>query len=195
MKKDLSIECLELLCRIYPDDRYINTILDSKIIPNDKCIDNLCLYALEYCFNGDIIENFIKYGYMVSQERFLYLVNHRIFLKDPIHYGLQVTEPILQKYIKICYIPPNCSKMLSKENHLAMLFNKKNNMSKIKKFIKIEKIKPDIECLRNACKIHCRQYIKFLIEKCNLKTDGYCLKQFMNKLPQIVKLLVDTFEN
>ena len=128
-------------------------------------------------FFNDVVKIYTDLGYVITEDDIISCIDVecKIYLKQDIH-KLQITQKIYDKCEEIHYFPYGRQiKTNMSLNELEKLFNIPSQLPTIKKAIKINKIKPNMKCLVNSCKIGCIKYIEFLCEDHKLVPDKLCM--------------------
>jgi hypothetical protein len=175
-----TTEWLRLFCCVAPIS-FIEAEFKEKLVPDEECFYNF--YDFNKCnrnsnfinYVDDTLNIFTQYGLNFTQDMFLFLVKKNLLLKEPLRYDVTMTEEIKKMYIGNKFIPESCKNCFTHEENLQLLFLEGGNMKKIKTSIKQNKIKPDLQCLKNACRIDNVTYIKFIVESFDVVPDAECM--------------------
>jgi hypothetical protein len=154
--KDLVIKFFQKYHSYDTHNKYSNNnlLISSEIV---SLIAN-CIFTTKDCLTLDELIKFTE---------------NRIIINSPIKLGLDINCDKFREFCtKIEYNPYNIKEKLSLEQLREACF--KTNITKVKKICKV--IKPDIECLRNACinKLN-KTLVKYLVEEHGLQFDETCL--------------------
>lgn len=190
----LDLNCLEYACSKPENADNLNIIkymLNNKIIPNRTCFRKAIIYKnfLEFT------ELLISYGYIPDYDDILFLANHEVYINDVDRFNIKFDDKFLAVNIKTGIDLYNISKKIKpgiESLRSACLYK---SVKEINKLIKLG-IKPDNECLWNACKSKCNtKKIKFLVEECGLKPDYECYKQRLLSMDDAVAKYLSEHEN
>ena len=192
----LNISHLELACQ-YSSSEMVNFLLDSKLIPTQKCVTNLFsnqrTHDSIHC-KEEIFNSLLKYGYKLTYDDVLLATRNKVQINNFYTYNIKLDD----KYLDICAeqmfypydfkdVRPN-SKTLQKACKSSH-----SNLAAIKNLVKAGAV-PDTLCLREACKKK-NNYaiIKYLISA-KVKVDFQCI---LNQIELIynksLELLIDTY--
>ena len=126
---------------------------------------------------AEIIDIFILYGFKVTKELVIDLLNKGCYINNIEKYNIEIDNDILEKCAELNYYPYEFD-CIPNNKVLMIECNKTNNLDRIKIF----KEKGGIftkNCLENACAVKKNgKVIKFLVNECGIKPDDECLKSF-----------------
>jgi hypothetical protein len=189
----------EVLTLLLNTNTYNYFCLKSKLIKSESfqfMIENGCEYNKELVLQF-LIKYFNNNQYIVSSvkekenmfscianyifttkdcltlDELIKLTEYHIILNSPIKLGLDINCDKFREYCtKIDYNPYKIKEKLSLEQLQEACYS--TNIAKVKKICKT--IKPDIQCLRNACsnKLN-KKTVEYLLESHGLELDDICL--------------------
>lgn len=169
----------------------INLVLNQKIKYDEKIVEQL--FSGYYGNNiKECINLFMQFGYRPTKEVLIIMIDRKIspnenmikkeYLEDKDF--MSKVEVILHKNNMF----PNNFNINPNNKTLVALISNSAKLSDIKKLIKDNKLKPDIECLREACKHKANKAtIKYLVETHKLQPDDICMQNSINLIhnPQL----------
>ena len=184
---------LNIVCLAH-DSRLVKHILEEQKIIIDKndftnltvVIHNDTRYYGRYGRNNvgilndffnDVVKIFTDFGYVITEDDIITSLYKQktIHLKQDVH-KLQITNNIYKKCDELEYFPYGRHIRTDVSMpELEKLFLKSGQLPIIKKTIDINKLKPNMQCLINSCKIGCGKYIEFLCDIHKLVPDKVCI--------------------
>ena len=212
----IDSKCLDVVCE-WCDENAIQYVLEYKI-PAEKQHFRLVVESKKYYpeknshgrkigasykrngFNMAKAELLFRSGYRMDREDIVYTINQRVEISDIERFGISLDNEIYDICHKNKFYPKYKFDLVNREMlELQKLCNGRA-LTKIKKFIETNDIKPDDKCLEIACTLP-RNYeiISYLIDQgCNM--DISCVKNFMHGLTygrstKILNKIIDNFEN
>jgi hypothetical protein len=196
LKRVNTMSYLELYFLLDPNGRNVRKMLRKKFIPNQTCFNNL-ITNLSYRKDKEIdyeIQMITQYGFDFTQKHFEEVINHNLYLIDPKRYDITITDSIKEFYKRIGIIPNNCDEftMLDK---LEYMFLVESQIKEIKENMKVNRITPNMNCLKNACKINNKKYIEFIINVCHVEPTNECvdlIHKQRRKLIEFIKSKIKT---
>jgi hypothetical protein len=216
----LDIKALELSCKT-GEIPLIHFILDNKIMPNNKCFQEACLYTDSYSFepkygyysyknkdktiskakiSSQIIDMLIGAGYKLKYDDVIFATQKKILINNFNSYNIKLDGKYLETCSEVGFYPYDLSYIEPTIKCLEIESGKSGNMQNIRKLISTYNLKPNIICLRNACSISNNLHvIKYLIETGNLKIDKRCIYNLLqtinnNSLNFVIREFIDANE-
>lgn len=184
---------LDIACE-YLNLDLIKFIIDKKFIPTNKHF--MLLFEHEETDRIDeIIELLVSCGVEITLDNIKELAKQSIEVKNIDKYGIKVDDELVKICMEHSFSPAYLATKELSTDELHSLFSKYDKLSSIKKIIGKQKVKYDVECLRNACKIRInRGIISFLI-KHGVKPDLICLENIINaRHDQSIKIVYDALK-
>jgi hypothetical protein len=183
---------LELACK-YSNALTIEFLLQNKIKPTKKCFYILLKRfqpKIYFIFKNDLekgiemteipeIKIFCEYGYLITQEDFVEMIKHGIYVENYKKYDLVIDEEIKDTCNEYLLFPYQETKLTNLG--FATLFKNGYTFDTIKKIEKKYKIKPDITCLKNLCKSKNPDYkiLLYLTDENDIMPTEECLKSII----------------
>lgn len=173
-EKDLNIFCY------YCDPESIQIILNQKVNFTENSVN--IMFSHDHGYKYSCIDIFTQFGYVISKDILIKMLEFNILPKKIDIKNEYLQDEVFMKTVKSIIdkkemFPNDFGIIEDSDSLVEMIKNKKKTGSEIKKLIKEKKIKPTIECLRNAC-LHKSNIllIKYLIEEHKLVPDYDCIK-------------------
>jgi ribosomal protein L12E/L44/L45/RPP1/RPP2 len=184
--------CLLNACKI-KDKSVIEKIISYKIVPNKKCFD--ALIGEKYHYYGrhvqkakdadliaELIDLLITAGYKLTLKDVTNALENGYYVNDIKRFDFKIDQKFVDKCYETGYFPYNNLDVKPSLDCLRAEFRKSGNIKTIRQLVK-QGLEPDIDCLRDACKIRVNQAnIKFLLEDKNIKPDLECIKNLANAI-------------
>lgn len=191
-----DFNCLIKACLI-KDKEILNKILSYKIKPTTECFKNLITpppysyskskYSRRSNYSqttenqenvAETIDILITHGYTLTKEDVTDALENEYYINGIQRFNFNFDEKLLEKCYQKNYFPYKDLNLKPNIQCLREACNKKGNLKLIKQLVK-EGIEPDIECLRNACGFRSGNVpvIRYLVENKKIKPDIECIKQ------------------
>ena len=166
-------EIIELFLKygVTPTEKHFYALLTNCYLSMGKNKENFKAKLI-----SEILDLFIEYGYKITYQQVFELLCKGCYVNDIGRFNIVFDDQFSMKCSELGYYPYDLSFVKPSLGTLLIECKKVNNVANIKKIISDE-LKPNQECLKQACEHKSNlQNIKFLIENCELKPDIECLK-------------------
>lgn len=177
---------LEYACRI-KSEKMIKIILDNKIKPTSKCINELLFddNNLDDTDENDTITEIINlltsYGYVLTYDDVTNITKKKHKINNIKKYNIKFDDKFMTLCSNIHYFPYDYEEIDIKFgiSDLQYQCGRSYNSETIKKMIEEYQIVPDTICLENACKVKNNiSVISYLIKNCHVPPTMQCIKNY-----------------
>jgi len=188
--------CLNKACLLRDKDILIK-ILSYKIKPTKECFNQLITpLPSSYSRNArrakilqteknnhqtkvaELIDILIAHGYTLTKEDITDALENEYYINSIQRFNFKLDEKFIEKCYQKNYFPYKDLNLKPNIQCLRDACKIKANLKNIKELVK-QGLEPDIECLRNACGFRSGNVpvVRYLVEVKKLKPDIECIKQ------------------
>jgi hypothetical protein len=155
-------------------------LLNNKVIPTEQCFNAMFRPGDRgfYYGNDNLVELFILYGYNFTYENLLSTIAHKIKLNETYFKDMVFDSRIVETCSKYACTYYDLTKVMTPAENLQFKFLT-HHIADVKTAIAASGLKPDIVCLRNACKIGNTAIIRLLTDTYKIIPDSYCLQNVL----------------
>jgi len=184
-----NITSLKNACSIR-DVKLIQMILLCKLTPNKECFK--ALFDSYHSYNStkestevaNLIDMLVQHGYIVTYDDVITALEHKCKINNIKRFNIKFDGKFLEKCSTSGYYPYTQKEIgVSPTIECLRIESGKAGNTKVMKELVKSGLKPDIECLRNACKNRNNiTNIRYIVEKHNIKPDVQCVKNIVRTL-------------
>jgi hypothetical protein len=174
--------------------KYIDVILEHKVIPNQECFRNLVDSKANTTNKKELTELLKFYGYSLTYDDIVLAISHDIKI-DCNYEDIKDYDDgrLFKAYTKIKFYPEFYVKLKRTNDAFHDMFNTHLKLDDVRNFMK-NGLVLDVKCLQNACGIRDNiGIVKFLLKQ-GVKPDKKCLKKLtMSTRDKTVLLILNAY--
>lgn len=176
-----TIQILEKACE-YLNSECIRKVLDQRVIPNKKCFMNVfCSGMRSREHAAEIVDILIGCGYILEPNDVTYAMSkgYGYHINNLQRFDFKLSTECFIACRKQNYFPYKYLKIDQREEEIYAICAT-GKLPELKEYINQHNIKPDVECIRYACKRTGNTgMLRYLIETHKIKPDIECLKELV----------------
>lgn len=194
-----DITCLKIACET-KNIKVVEKMLSFKIKPDKSCFDTLIRGnynrpAKDANLVANIIDILIQYGYTLTMDDVICALKQGYYVNNIKRFNFTFDDAFSTTCYKVNYFPYKEIELVKTMECLRIECRKTKNIKKIKDLV-AQGFKPDIECLRDACKLNMNfANINYLVKGCKIKPDFDCIRNIAKGLRSAgLDLLIDEYD-